>query len=64
MAGLDPAIHLLRKNFSPRMMDPRVKPAGDDAVRVRRHGASEDARERAYAPAKLFAYIVFAAATS
>jgi hypothetical protein len=29
MAGLDPAIHLLRKNFSPRMMDPRVKPAGD-----------------------------------
>jgi hypothetical protein len=29
MAGLDPAIHLLRKNFLQKMMDPRVKPAGD-----------------------------------
>jgi hypothetical protein len=29
MAGLDPAIHLLRKDFLRRMMDPRVKPAGD-----------------------------------
>jgi hypothetical protein len=31
MAGLDPAIHLLRENsFSKVMMDPRVKPGGDD----------------------------------
>ena len=29
IAGLDPAIHLPRKIFWPRMMDPRVKPAGD-----------------------------------
>jgi len=29
MAGLDPAIHFLRKDFLRRMMDPRVKPAGD-----------------------------------
>src|ERR1700738_970796 len=26
MAGLDPAIHPLRKNFSGKSMDPRVKP--------------------------------------
>ena len=30
IAGLDPAIHLLRKrNFSRSVMDPRVKPGGD-----------------------------------
>jgi hypothetical protein len=29
IAGLDPAIHLLRKEFLRRKMDPRVKPAGD-----------------------------------
>src|SRR5262249_37641798 len=29
IAGLDPAIHSLRKKFLRRMMDPRVKPAGD-----------------------------------
>jgi hypothetical protein len=29
IAGLDPAIHPLRKNLLRRMMDPRVKPAGD-----------------------------------
>src|SRR5262245_2626199 len=29
MAGLDPAIHPLGKKFLRRMMDPRVKPAGD-----------------------------------
>jgi hypothetical protein len=29
IAGLDPAIHCLRKTFFRRMMDPRVKPAGD-----------------------------------
>src|SRR5215510_15917953 len=29
VAGLDPAIHPLRKTFLRRMMDPRVKPAGD-----------------------------------
>jgi hypothetical protein len=30
MAGLDPAIHLLRKNaFIAKWMDPRDKPAGD-----------------------------------
>jgi hypothetical protein len=29
MAGLDPAIHLLRKKLLAKMMDPRVKPAGD-----------------------------------
>src|SRR5262245_34158288 len=29
IAGLDPAIHPLRKKFLRRMMDPRVKPAGD-----------------------------------
>src|ERR1700726_1950985 len=28
MAGLDPAIHPLRKNFSGKSMDPRVKPGG------------------------------------
>ena len=32
IAGLDPAIHPLRKKFLRGMMDPRVKPAGDDAV--------------------------------
>jgi hypothetical protein len=29
MAGLDPAIHLLRKDSSRRVMDTRVKPAYD-----------------------------------
>jgi hypothetical protein len=29
IAGLDPAIHPLRKNFDAKKMDPRVKPAGD-----------------------------------
>src|SRR5262245_24916938 len=29
IAGLDPAIHPLRKKFLRRMMDPRVEPAGD-----------------------------------
>src|SRR5262249_2610470 len=29
IAGLDPAIHPLRKKFLRRAMDPRVKPAGD-----------------------------------
>src|SRR5262245_21102003 len=29
LAGLDPAIHPLRKKFLRRTMDPRVKPAGD-----------------------------------
>jgi hypothetical protein len=29
IAGLDPAIHLLRKDFLAKEMDPRVKPAGD-----------------------------------
>jgi hypothetical protein len=32
IAGLDPAIHLFRKNFfNAKKMDPRVKPAGDAA---------------------------------
>jgi hypothetical protein len=30
IAGLDPAIHLLRENVLAKEMDPRVKPAGDD----------------------------------
>jgi hypothetical protein len=47
----DPAIHPLRKNFSPGMMDPRVKPAGDDVVRGDFDAIAD-------------AYIVFAAATS
>jgi hypothetical protein len=34
IAGLDPAIHLFRKNFDAKKMDPRVKPAGDAAGRV------------------------------
>jgi hypothetical protein len=29
IAGLDPAIHLLRKTPLAKRMDPRVKPAGD-----------------------------------
>jgi hypothetical protein len=29
IAGLDPAIHLLRKTFLQSGMDPRVKPEGD-----------------------------------
>src|SRR6266851_2227847 len=29
IAGLDPAIHLLRKTSCQEMMDPRVKPGGD-----------------------------------
>jgi enoyl-CoA hydratase len=29
IAGLDPAIHLLRKKLLPKWMDPRVEPAGD-----------------------------------
>jgi len=29
VAGLDPAIHLLRKKLYTKEMDPRVKPAGD-----------------------------------
>jgi hypothetical protein len=33
IAGLDPAIHLFRKNFDAKKMDPRVKPAGDTAGR-------------------------------
>jgi hypothetical protein len=39
MAGLDPAIHLLRKEFLRRTMDPRVKPAGDRSGRARHCGA-------------------------
>jgi putative endonuclease len=35
MAGLDPAIHLLRKKFMRRTMDPRVKPAGDGTGKPR-----------------------------
>ena len=35
IAGLDPAIHLLRKNLSKRM-DARVKPAHDEPVLLRR----------------------------
>jgi hypothetical protein len=30
IAGLDPAIHLLRKKVLAKKMDPRVKPAGDE----------------------------------
>jgi hypothetical protein len=30
MAGLDPAIHLLRKRLFAKRMDTRVKPAYDD----------------------------------
>jgi hypothetical protein len=29
IAGLDPAIHLVRNNRHAKKMDPRVKPAGD-----------------------------------
>ena len=32
IAGLDPAIHLLRKELLRETMDPRVKPAGDVPV--------------------------------
>jgi hypothetical protein len=32
IAGLDPAIHPLRKKLLRRTMDPRVKPAGDVPV--------------------------------
>jgi hypothetical protein len=32
IAGLDPAIHPLRKKRLTKMMDPRVKPAGDVPV--------------------------------
>src|SRR5262245_2245796 len=34
IAGLDPAIHHLRKMFLRRGMDPRVKPAGDAGGRA------------------------------
>jgi hypothetical protein len=45
IAGLDPAIHLLRKILLAKRMDPRVKPAGDarewvDAESIRT-GAAE-----------------------
>jgi peptide/nickel transport system ATP-binding protein len=33
MAGLDPAIHPSSQDSSPRAMDPRVKPGGDDATK-------------------------------
>jgi hypothetical protein len=34
IAGLDPAIHVFRKKFdAKKKMDPRVKPAGDNAGR-------------------------------
>jgi hypothetical protein len=33
IAGLDPAIHLLRKRFAAKKMGPRVKPAGDGGGR-------------------------------
>jgi hypothetical protein len=32
IAGLDPAIHQLRKKLLAKQMDPRVKPAGDTGV--------------------------------
>jgi hypothetical protein len=36
IAGLDPAIHLLRKMLLvAKTMDPRVKPAGDDGEPLR-----------------------------
>jgi hypothetical protein len=37
IAGLAPAIHLLRKKFLRRRMDPRVKPAGDGRHSLLRH---------------------------
>jgi hypothetical protein len=30
ITGLDPVIHLLRKGFSPSLMDCRVKPGNDE----------------------------------
>jgi hypothetical protein len=33
IAGLDPAIHRLRKKVFTKRMDPRVKPAGDGRLR-------------------------------
>ena len=35
IAGLDPAIHPLRKKALTKKMDPRVKPAGDGTVAAR-----------------------------
>src|SRR5580704_9101634 len=35
IAGLDPAIHPLRKKLDAKMMDPRVKPAGDTGASSR-----------------------------
>jgi hypothetical protein len=35
IAGLVPAIHLLRKESLAKRMDPRVKPAGDAGTRRR-----------------------------
>jgi hypothetical protein len=35
IAGLDPAIHLLRKTHLTKRMDPRVKPAGDAGEWIR-----------------------------
>jgi hypothetical protein len=38
IAGLDPAIHLLRKTLLRRRMDPRVKPAGDECAELNQSG--------------------------
>src|SRR5262249_55509202 len=41
IAGLDPAIHPLRRNFLRRKRDPRVKPAGDRNTRGVEGGEKE-----------------------
>ncbi|RJF77857.1 dipeptide ABC transporter ATP-binding protein [Rhodopseudomonas palustris] len=42
MAGLDPAIHPASDESSPRVMDPRVKPGGDDGVSGKRAKGDAD----------------------
>jgi hypothetical protein len=50
IAGLDPAIHPVRKKFLRRTMDPRVKPAGDGVSPLRLATSAASTRARASAP--------------
>src|SRR4051812_3779993 len=40
IAGLDSAIHRLRKKFLTKRMDPRIKPAGDRNIAWRAYGGA------------------------
>ncbi len=62
IAGLDPAIHPLRKKVFTKAMDPRVKPAGDEETNAH-HKRGHESKKLAYRFARAFgAGLLFALA--